>query len=297
MPIDSIAAPRLMPAAVLAFALLGVLSAVGWQAWQQAGMAPGAPVPAEALASKHTARGPEVRLALPDPDGAGTGPAWSQLTATQKQALAPLTDRWATMSEAQKRHWLTLAASFPGLSPREREKLRDRITDWANLSGQQRSQARLNYALTNRLAVDDKRAQWEAYLALSEEEKRQLAARAAPRPAGAATAIRPVSPRKLARVPAAAAAVNRANAPKIPALPASHTMQALPVLVAPSPATAPAAPASAAGVATQPVAIPSAIPAPLPPLVPGSESQSPSSAPSAASQQESRDTESQYAPQ
>ncbi|MDA8453329.1 DUF3106 domain-containing protein [Acidovorax sp. GBBC 3334] len=264
MPTAPLAASRLMPAAVLAFALLGVLSAVGWQAWRQAGMAPGTPVPAEALASKHTARGQETRPATPDPDGAGTGPAWSSLTVAQKHALRPLVERWPTMSEAQKRHWLTLAATFPSLSPHEQEKLLARITDWANLSGQQRSQARLNYALTNKLAVDDKRAQWEAYLALSEEEKKQLAARAAPKPTGAATAIRPVPTRKLARVPAAASAANRANAPKIPAPPAAHPMQALPVLVPPPPASAPTIAPSV--VETLPVPAPIAVPAPLPPL-------------------------------
>ncbi len=194
------------------------------------------------------------------------------------------------MSEAQKRHWLTLAASFPHLSAHEQQKLQARITDWASLSGQQRSQARLNYALTNKLSVDDKRAQWEAYLALSEEERRQLAARAAPRPTGAATAIRPISPRKLARVPAAAAAVNRANAPKIPAPPASHPMQALPVIVAP----ATVLPASAAVVETQPVVVPSAVAGPLPPLSSASEPSAPAASPSS---QESKDSESQYAPQ
>ncbi|ADX46079.1 putative transmembrane protein [Paracidovorax avenae ATCC 19860] len=293
MPIASLAAPRLMPATVLAFALLGALSVLGWQAWKQAGMAPSTPLPAEALASKHTARGPEVRFAVPDPDGAGTGPAWNELSAAQKHALAPLGVRWATMSEAQKRHWLTLAASFPHLSAHEQQKLQARITDWASLSGQQRSQARLNYALTNKLSVDDKRAQWEAYLALSEEERRQLAAHAAPRPAGAATAIRPISPRKLARVPAATAAANRANAPKIPAPPASHPMQALPVIVAP----AAVLPASAAVVETQPVAVPSAVAGPLPPLSSASESAAPSAPAAAPSSQESRDSESQYAPQ
>ncbi|WCM95143.1 DUF3106 domain-containing protein [Acidovorax sp. NCPPB 2350] len=262
MPTASLAAPHPMPAAVLAFVLLGALAFGGWQAWKQVDMAPGTPLPAEALASKHTARGPEVRLPVPDPDGAGTGPGWNELTTAQKQALHPLRERWALMSEAQKRHWITLAATFPTLSPQEQEKLRARITEWASLSGQQRSQARLNYALTNKLAVDDKRAQWEAYLALSEEEKKQLAARAAPKPTGAATAVRPVPPRKLARVPAAtAAAPNRANAPKIPTPPA-HTVQALPVLV---PAQ-PAAPAIPAVVETLPVAAPSAVPTPLPPL-------------------------------
>ncbi|MDA8446862.1 DUF3106 domain-containing protein [Paracidovorax valerianellae] len=257
MPTSPLDAPRLMPAAVLAFALLGALVFGGWQAWTQVGMAPVAPLPAEALASKHTARGPEVRVQ--DPDSAGSGPTWQTLTAAQKEALHPLAARWTMLSEAQKRRWITLSASFPTLSPQEREKMLGRMADWANLSLQQRSQARLNYAATKKLSVDDKWAQWEAYQALPTEEKKQLAARAAPRPAGAATAIKPVPARKLARVPAATVAnANRPNPPKIPPVSEFHPTQALPVSV---PATG-----TAVAVETAPVAVPIAVPAPLAPL-------------------------------
>ena len=83
------------------------------------------------------------------------------------------------MDALQKRRWMALAEGWDKLSEKEQEKLRDRMQTWSSLSAQQRSQARLNFALTNRLATD-KRAQWEAYQALSDEEKRLLAARAAP---------------------------------------------------------------------------------------------------------------------
>ncbi|GKT26273.1 DUF3106 domain-containing protein [Acidovorax sp. SUPP3334] len=258
MPASPLDAPRLMPAAVLAFVLLGALVVGGWQAWTQVGMAPVAPLPAEALASKHTARGPEV-LRVQDPDSAGSGPAWQSLTAAQKEALRPLAARWAMLSEAQKRRWITLSASFPTLSPQEQEKMLGRMADWASLSLQQRSQARLNYAATKKLSVDDKWAQWEAYQALPTEEKKQLAARAAPRPTGAATAINPVPTRKLARVPAATVAnANRPNPPKIPPVGEFHPTQALPV-------SAPAR-GTAFAVETAPVAVPTAVPAPLAPL-------------------------------
>ncbi|GKS91150.1 DUF3106 domain-containing protein [Acidovorax sp. SUPP2539] len=276
MPTSPLDAPRLMPAAVLAFVLLGALVAGGWQAWTQVGMAPVAPMPAEALASKHIARGPELRVQ--DPDSAGSGPVWQSLTAAQKEALAPLASRWNLLSEAQKRRWITLSASFPTLSPQEREKMLGRMTDWANLSLQQRSQARLNYAATKKLAVDDKWAQWEAYQALPTEEKKQLAARAAPRPTGAATAIRPVAPRKLARVPAAAVAnANRPNPPKIPPVSEFHPTQALPVSV---PAASVAPP-----VETAPISVPIAVPSPLAPLS-GAEPVAAEAAPPAAPPQD-----------
>lgn len=131
-----------------------------------------------------------------------------------------------------------------------------RITDWASLSAQQRSQARLNYAAAARLSADNRRAQWEAYQALSEEDKKRLAAKAGPRPKGAATAIRPISPKKLARIPAAARAPAAVpNPPKI----------VPPTDFQPTPALPPAP----IVVETAPVAVPSAVSSPLPPLEPG----------------------------
>ena len=91
------------------------------------------------------------------------------------------------------------------------------MTAWASLSAQQRNQARLNFAVTNRLSTEDKRSQWDAYQALSEEEKRKLAARANTKPQGAAPALRPSASKRLAKVPAAVnPAGNPANPPKIP---------------------------------------------------------------------------------
>lgn len=263
---------RILPAAVLAFALLGLFAAGGWRMAGLVQMAPGTPVPAQALAPDT----PQVHTDDPTPTDPikppayTTGPGWETLTTRQKEALYPLAERWAFMSEGQKRHWLTLAGNFHALSPAEQAKMVARITDWASLSTQQRSQARLNYAAATRLAPPDtKRAQWEAYQALSAEEKSQLAARAAPKPAGAATALHPVSPKKLARVPAAAVVnTSRPNAPKIPPLSELHTNQAMPVVVPPPDTavveTTPVAPASAVAVPLAPMAPSEPAPEPAP---------------------------------
>ena len=273
-PSPSDASPAL-PAFVLALALLGVLAVVGGQVLVQLRMAPGTlvPVGAEAaVASPNNARAPTGYGASATAQ-VETGPGWETLTTTQKEALYPLAERWGLLSDAQKRRWLTLAANFSGLPPEEQAKFHERMTDWANLSAQQRNQARLNYAVTNRLARDDKRAQWEAYQALSEEERRALAARAAPKPKGAATALRPVSPKKLAQVPAAVQAnPARPNAPKIPPVTHNSPRIAAPV---PPPSGTPAAPGAAAAtpsslVETAPVSVPTAVPSALPPLSSGS---------------------------
>lgn len=131
-----------------------------------------------------------------------TTPLWSQLTPSQQQALAPLSAKWDTVSEAQKRKWLALSRNFPRMSGAEQAKLHSRMSEWAALSPQQRTQARLNFGQTQQLSPDDKKAQWEAYQALPSEEKRKLAAGAAKPPATAA-AVKPIPPDKLAHVPKA----------------------------------------------------------------------------------------------
>ena len=128
-------------------------------------------------------------------------PAWTELTKAQQQALLPLSTRWSEISEAQRRKWIALSQNFDRLLPDEREKLHNRMTDWASLSVQQRNQARLNFAATNKLAPDDKKAQWEAYQALSPEEREKLATGARPPPPGAALAIKPVPSQRMVVVP------------------------------------------------------------------------------------------------
>jgi len=71
---------------------------------------------------------------------------------------------------------------------------------------QQRAQARLNFAEIQRLAADDRKAKWEAYQALSEDERATLARRAPPRSPGAALPLQPVPLTKLAPTPAVAPA-------------------------------------------------------------------------------------------
>lgn len=257
-----------MPAFVLALVLLGAFAAGGMAVLNQVRMAPGTLVPVAALASSPNGKG--AGTAVHPSRQTPAGPGWEVLNTPQKLALYPLAERWALLSEAQKRRWLALAQNFPTLPEHEQEKLHDRMTEWASLSVQQRNQARLNYADSNRLARDNKLAQWQAYQALSDEEKRKLAARAAPKPQGAATALKPVSPRKLAQIPAASEAnPNRPNQPKIPPVQSLSPRLAKPALSTPAAAghgsDAPVSPPPAL-VETTPVNVPMAVPITLPPL-------------------------------
>src|SRR5215207_8987840 len=129
-------------------------------------------------------------------------PLWRDLSARQQRALHPLAAQWDGLTEPHKRKWLAISRNYATLSPAEQEILHSRITEWATLSNQQRTQARLNFAEVKQVPVDERKAKWEAYQALSEEEKRELAARAKPRP-GAAVSIRPVPAQKLVQLPSA----------------------------------------------------------------------------------------------
>lgn len=165
---------------------------------------------------------------------ATSGPSWSELSAAQKVALAPLAGSWAVTAEEQKRKWLEISRNYPRLSAAEQTTMHSRMNEWVAMSPQQRAQARLNFAKTKEVSAeltpDEKKAKWETYQSLSPEEKKGLAATAVAKPAGAATAVKPVAPQKLAVVPKNPAAASSAalsgspsGSPAAPASPAAAT--------------------------------------------------------------------------
>lgn len=138
------------------------------------------------------------------------------------------------MNEAQKRKWLEISRNYAALTPQAQATLNSRMNEWVALSPQQRAQARLNFGktleLSRQLTSEEKKAKWEAYQALSPEEKQKLAATASPRPSGAATAVKPVAPQKLANVPAQVGSRQALKpAPKISPLPAAPVSAPMPV--------------------------------------------------------------------
>jgi hypothetical protein len=162
---------------------------------------------------------------------ASAGLAWSDLSAAQQRALAPLAGSWSGMTDGHKRKWIAQAANHASLSEAEQAKQHERMTDWAALSPAQRAQARLNFARTKALPADEKKAKWDAYQALSAEERRSLAAQGREKPRGAAPATRPVPAQKLATVPQTPAQTRPVRVPA----PSAH----------PAPAAAPATAAAA----------------------------------------------------
>lgn len=110
---------------------------------------------------------------------AEVGTKWSELTPAQRTALKPLERDWSSIEADRKQKWLQIAGRMPGMPSAERERVQARMTEWARLSPQQRGQARLNYQEAKQVPPQDRQARWEAYQALSAEQKRQLQAKAA----------------------------------------------------------------------------------------------------------------------
>ena len=123
--------------------------------------------------------------------------SWQSLKGAQKKALAPLAPHWAQISPAQRNKWLAMSNNFDNLSNKEQAILHERMADWASLSPQQRAQARLNFNQTKTLDADAKKTQWEAYQALSPEDKKKLAAQQTTGIRGAATASQAAAPNKV----------------------------------------------------------------------------------------------------
>lgn len=203
------------------------------------------PVPAASAAPAGSVALPPIKIISP-------GVSWAELTPEQRQALAPLASSWNGINEQQKRKWLEISKNYRTLTSDEQAKLNSRMNEWVALSPQQRAQARLNFGKTKELAreltPEEKKAQWEAYQALSPEEKEKLAGKASPKPRGAAPAVKPVAPQKLAVLPAEGH--QPASAPR-PAPKIAPSAPALPASAVTAPAGTALAPVGAASAAPQ----------------------------------------------
>jgi len=127
--------------------------------------------------------------------------SWSSLSKAQQLALAPLEQPWSGLNEGQKRKWLAIAKTYPTLAAPEQEKMHGRMAEWAALPPKDRELARLNFAQSKTVNQSDRAANWEAYQALSPDERQKLAEGAKVKPVGAAVAVKPVTSDKLTAVP------------------------------------------------------------------------------------------------
>lgn len=126
---------------------------------------------------------------------------WASLTPRQHDALKPLATHWVNLSDPQKRKWITLSANYPHMSVADQAKLHQHMVQWASLTPRQREQARLNFAETKQITPQQKNEKWQAYQALSAEDKQKLAKSAQPKPPSTALAAQPVGSDKINRMP------------------------------------------------------------------------------------------------
>lgn len=107
-------------------------------------------------------------------------PAWSTLSAAQKDALAPLQRDWPGLDSTRKQKWLEVAARFPRLSVDERKRLQARMRSWAAMSPAERALAREQFQQSRQLPADERQARWQAYQALPESERSKLGRKEVP---------------------------------------------------------------------------------------------------------------------
>ncbi len=116
----------------------------------------------------------DTALATKSVHSGASGLEWSHLSAQKQQSLQPLQQVWPHLSEAHQRKWLTLARKFPKMTSDEKSKLHSRMVEWAALKPKDRQLARLNFAETKKLSPEERAANWEAYQALSPEDRQIL---------------------------------------------------------------------------------------------------------------------------
>jgi hypothetical protein len=116
-----------------------------------------------------------------------SSPAWTNLTAAQRQALSPLQRDWSSLDANRKQKWLQVAERFPNLPHEERQRVQERMAEWARMTPAERASARLQFQQARQVPAAERQAQWQAYQALPADERAALAqaqqARKAARPA------------------------------------------------------------------------------------------------------------------
>ncbi len=103
-----------------------------------------------------------------------SAPAWSSLTAQQREALAPLAGQWSTMTADRKRKWLDIAEKYPRLSADGKARLHERMAEFAKLTPQQRQTARENFQRAYELPLESREAAVQQYKALPPDKKKEL---------------------------------------------------------------------------------------------------------------------------
>jgi hypothetical protein len=146
---------------------------------------------------------------------------WKDLSPAQQQALEPLASEWDQMEPIRRQKWLGIAKRYAQMKADEQVRVQERMREWVRMTPEERRQVRQNYARAQKLNPSQKAVSWEEYQTLSDEQKKELAARASTR-------------KQVVNLPTPAQAKMHSPAPVKPAAP-----PAAPVIVPVTPAAAP----------------------------------------------------------
>ncbi|HUD26826.1 MAG TPA: DUF3106 domain-containing protein [Burkholderiaceae bacterium] len=105
-------------------------------------------------------------------------PAWRELNADQREALAPLAGEWDKFDPDRKKKWLEIAAKYPNMSAEGKQRFHERMPQLAKLTPEQRETTRENFRRAYALPADQRQALTQKYRELPEDRKRALAAQA-----------------------------------------------------------------------------------------------------------------------
>jgi hypothetical protein len=159
---------RLWRIALILVALAGIAVA-GFIVWN--GMAPTAKPGAGSTARRTQAAAAHIcKTRAP-----ASKPAWGDLTPAQQTALAPLAPEWDELETARKNKWLAIGNQFATMSSAEQQRVQKRMSEWVQLTPQQRRIARDSYSRAKKLAPNQKSARWQQYQELPDEQKEKLA--------------------------------------------------------------------------------------------------------------------------
>lgn len=103
---------------------------------------------------------------------------WKDLPPAQQQALEPLAGEWDTMEPIRKQKWLGIGKRYASMKPDEQARMQERMREWVRMTPEERRQVRQNFSRAQKLDPSQKSTQWESYQQLSDEQKKELAAKA-----------------------------------------------------------------------------------------------------------------------
>lgn len=104
-------------------------------------------------------------------------PSWVELSAEQREILAPLANNWDGIDAFGRKKWIGIARHYPHMSAEEKMRTQRRMTEWANLSPEERKLARNKYKIIKKTSPEKKaevKQKWDKYKSLPESEKLRL---------------------------------------------------------------------------------------------------------------------------